>query len=202
MSEDRFEERLREAAREVRRPPETPRDAIWARIEEARRARRARRATPALDRGWPWGLGLAAMLVLGVAIGRLPLWDGDGTVGPTPTAEAPAAGTRTAYRLVAFQTLSSAEALLTSVRSGSADPQVIAWARDVLSSTRLLLDSPAAQDRRLRSLLEDLELVLVQIAQLSGDDAELDWIREGMEERGVLERLRSMVPGGLALAGS
>lgn len=199
MTENRFEERLREAARQVRRPPETPREAIWARIEEARRVRRS----PGLERWWRWGAGLAAMLVLGVAIGRLPLWERSAGGEPTRASETPAApAARTAYRLVAIQTLSSAEALLTSVRSGSADPQVIAWAHDVLSTTRLLLDSPAGRDAQLRSLLEDLELVLAQIVQLSGDDAELDWIRQGMEERSVLPRLRSIVPGSSALTGS
>lgn len=200
MSEDRFEEFLREVVGEVRRPPETPREAIWARMEEARRARGARRWTPGIERWWRWGAGLAAMLILGVAIGRLPLWEGGGAGEPALTGAATT--TRTAYRLVAIQTLSSAEALLTSVRSEAVDPQAIAWARDVLSTTRLLLDSPAARDPQLRSLLEDLELMLAQIVQLSGDGAELDWIREGMEERSVLPRLRSAIPGGPALTGS
>jgi len=47
------------------------------------------------------------------------------------------------------------------------DAQLGAWARQLLSNTRLLLDSPVANDPQRRPLLEDLELVLVQIVQLS-----------------------------------
>ena len=47
-------------------------------------------------------------------------------------------------------------------------------------------------------MLEDLELVLAEIAQLSpqatAGDREL--IREGMERGGVLSRLRTVVPAG------
>jgi hypothetical protein len=64
----------------------------------------------------------------------------------------------------------------------------------------LLLDSPAAVDRRTRLLLEDLELVLAGIAQLSprsrAEDLEL--IREGIEGGDVMPRLRTAVPAGAA----
>ncbi len=40
MSEDRFEEFLKDAAADYNRPPETPREEIWARIQEARQANR------------------------------------------------------------------------------------------------------------------------------------------------------------------
>ena len=36
--DERFDEFLRAAAQDYHRPPETPRDAMWARIETARRA--------------------------------------------------------------------------------------------------------------------------------------------------------------------
>ena len=42
-------------------------------------------------------------------------------------------------------------------------------ARSLLGTNRLLLDSPVATDPRMRQLLEDLELVLAQIAQLSAE---------------------------------
>lgn len=109
------------------------------------------------------------------------------------------------YRLAAAQTLGQAELLLTSFRAdarqrGVVDPQLAQWAGDVLSSTRLLIDSPAGRDPKLRPLLEDLELVLVQIVQLRAapdarpGDAEL--VDRALQERDILPRLRTAVPAG------
>jgi hypothetical protein len=115
---------------------------------------------------------------------------------------------QTLYRTAAIQTLVQAEALLTSYRgaeSGARDPQAMQqaarWARDVLSSTRLLIDSPAGRDPQMRSLFTDLELVLAQIVQLSGTPllaGERELIERAMRERDLLPRLRSAVPAGLA----
>src|SRR5688572_10385035 len=72
MMDDRFDDQLREAARDYNDPPPTPRDAMWARIEAARAESRA--VIP-LHRRLPkwgvWSMGLAAMLVIGIAIGSL-----------------------------------------------------------------------------------------------------------------------------------
>ena len=50
----------------------------------------------------------------------------------------------------------------------------------------------------MRLLLEDLELVLAEIAQLSPQPREkdLELITDGIERGGVLPRLRSAVPAG------
>jgi hypothetical protein len=108
------------------------------------------------------------------------------------------------YQLAAVQTLSQAEALLVAWRTDAprdtaAALQLGRWARDVLGSTRLLLDSPAASDPRLRALLDDLELVLAQIVQLSGaplTDAERTLLERSVRERDLLPRIRSAVPAG------
>lgn len=113
---------------------------------------------------------------------------------------------RMLYRAAARQTLVQAEALLTAYRAGD-DPgrdresirQAGRWARDVLTSTRLLLDSPAANDPQFRALFTDLELVLAQIVQLSGAPLqadERDLIERSMRERDLLPRLRSVLPAG------
>ena len=62
-------------------------------------------------------------------------------------------------------------------------------------TTRLLMDSPAAQDPKLRSLLEDLELVLVQVARLRGGKSreDLDLIHQAVEQGDVLSRLNTAV---------
>jgi hypothetical protein len=110
------------------------------------------------------------------------------------------------YAAAAVQTLSQAEALLVAwrvdaPRDTATARQLGRWARDVLGSTRLLLDSPAASDPRLRELLDDLELVLAQIVQLSGAPltAEERALLEGsVKARDLLPRIRSAVPAGLA----
>ena len=107
-----------------------------------------------------------------------------------------------AYRIAATEHLGQSEAFLTlfrtSVRRGGNEQLASATARQLLATNRLLLDSPAASDARTRLLLQDLELVLAEIAQLSPrpSSPELDLITEGLERGGVMSRLRTAVPSG------
>ena len=108
-----------------------------------------------------------------------------------------------AYQLTTVQHLSEAEALLTSFRARSAadqqmDAQLGNWARQLLSNTRLLLDSPVANDPVRRPLLEDLELVLVQIVQLSPGSTpqDRDLIEKTLKQDHVMTRLRTAIPAG------
>ena len=119
------------------------------------------------------------------------------TVGPSTPAPS------SAYQLTAVRHLSEAEALLTSFRARSTadqqmDAQLGAWARQLLSNTRLLLDSPVANDPQRRPLLEDLELVLVQIVQLSPGTAPQDreLIEKTLQQDHVMTRLRTAIPAG------
>jgi hypothetical protein len=199
MTDDRFERMLREAAQDYHRPPATPREEIWHRIaaERAARRRRAIALRPLLR----WGVGIAAVLVLGVAIGR---WSvGGPDAGRTTAASRADRAPTLAYRVAAAQYLTRTEALLTGFRaqtqsSGVPIAQLSAQARDLLSTTRLMLDSPAAKDARLKSLLEDLELVLAEIAQLpaNGDREDVQQINQGLAQRSVLLRLRTANPAG------
>jgi hypothetical protein len=117
---------------------------------------------------------------------------------------APAAATAIpAYQLATVQHLSDAEALLTSFRQRSTadqqmDAQLGTWARQLLSNTRLLLDSPVANDPQRRPLLEDLELVLVQIVQLSPGSTPQDraLIEKTLQQDHVMTRLRTAIPAG------
>ena len=130
---------------------------------------------------------------------------------PRPSSERPAPGSERSaapepgsptYRLATVKHLTEVEALLTSYRSGTnqstTDAQVARWARELLSNTRLLIDSPAATDPLRRRLLEDLELVLVQIVQLSpgGAAGDRDLIESTMKRGEVLTRLRTAIPAG------
>lgn len=191
--DERFNEWLREAAKTYHAPPPgpTPREDMWARIAAARRRR------PWLR----WTLAAAAVLVLGIGIGR---WTaGPDTGGSSGTVlAADTANDDVLYRVAATQYLSRAEALLTEFRAdaqhGAADASFVRSARELLTTTRLMLDSPAARDARLEALLEDLELVLAQIVQLTGARRaeEVDLIQQGLEQRGVLTRLRTAIPAG------
>ena len=200
MTEDRFEQLLREAAQDYHRPPETPREELWRRIiavREARRRRRALSASPWLR----WGIGIAAVLALGIGIGR---WTArPPSLGPAPiTTTGVSDQSALAYRVAAAQYLTRAEALLTGFRTEARverpNVQFATQARDLLVTTRLMLDSPAATDARLKGLLEDLELVLAQIAQLprGGDPEDVQLINQGLEQRSVLLRLRTANPAG------
>jgi hypothetical protein len=111
-------------------------------------------------------------------------------------------GSQLPYQVATIRHLSNAEALLTAFRTDSRDAKMDAqlsiWARDLLSNTRLLLDSPAADDPQRARLLGDLELVLAEIVQLSpGASAQDRGLIEGSIRNGqVMTRLRSAIPAG------
>lgn len=216
MLDDRFEERLQEAARDYNAPPEVPRDLMWAKIvaeraaegKEAEKAERERGILPVRPfrsvRRFPFrfAAGVAALLALGFGLGRLTNPPPEAAPPATVATEASPRGGGVAYRLATTEHLSQAEAFLTlfraSVPQGGNERLASATARQLLSTNRLLLDSPAARDARTKLLLQDLELVLAEIAQLSPQprSRDLDLISEGLEQGGMLSRLRTAVPSG------
>jgi hypothetical protein len=196
--EDKFAEWLQHAAKTYHDPRPTPRDEMWTRIEAGRAARRVIELRP-----WArWTLAAAAVLVLGIGIGRWTAQQRNGGPAGTPVASADTANRDLLYQVAATQYLSRTETFLTGfradLRAGRADTRFPGQARDLLTTTRLLLDSPAADDPRMRGLLEDLELVLVQISQLPAarQRHDTDLITQGMDQRSVLPKLRSAIPAG------
>jgi hypothetical protein len=151
-------------------------------------------------------LAAAALLLLGVGIGRMSQRPQrlPGSVVTAPAPNTPL--TSDAYRVAVVEHLNRTEALLTSFRASAASGQVDAdlsqWAGQMLTTTRLLLDSPAADDPRLKALLQDLELVLAQISSLPrrNEDTEVDLARRAMDESRVLPRMRTLVPPGSPVA--
>jgi len=128
----------------------------------------------------------------------------DGTSGV-----ATVSGSNAAYQLATMRHFAAAEALLASydgsARDAKTDAQLASWASDLLSQTRLLLDSPAGRDPVRRRLLQDLELVLVQMAQLSPDASksaalEHELIDGSVRHNDIITRLRSAVPAGATTA--
>jgi hypothetical protein len=188
MNDRRFEELLDRLRNEYNAPPATPRDAMWMRIEAARRARRRWRAA----HYWPFAA--AALLLLGIGIGRF--------LRPAAPSQLASESTRPRlrvdpYALVAVRHLDRAEALLTHFESGAAakisQVQLARWSRELLEDTRLLLDSPAVDQPTMRSLLADVELLLALIVQTDlSDDPRA--IADGLRNSGLLERLRARIP--------
>ena len=193
----KFDQWLKNQARSYNTPPTTPREEMWAGIAARRRARGVIELRPWMR----WALAAAAVLAIGIGIGRWTAHQpapGNGT----PVAAVDSANPDFVYHVAATQYLSRTEAFLTSFRSdlrgGTHNARLANQARDLLSTTRLMLDSPAANDPRLRVLLEDLELVLVQISQLQAGRTthDTDIITQGMDQSNVLPKLRSAIPAG------
>src|SRR5262245_48844482 len=193
MKDDRFDELMRDAALTYRQPPEPPLDEMWEAIDASQRdgvdesgndTSRAIAASIARPRRRFWQqqwFRVAAALVIGVGLGRV--WTARqtarseahgqefarsdslhaGSSSTHPTLDEPYDHATTKYL---GQTAALLIALPNEVHAGRADAQFIARAGDLLLTTRLLLDSPASSDPRMRNLLEDLELVLAQVVRL------------------------------------
>jgi hypothetical protein len=135
--------------------------------------------------------------VIGIGIGRRSASEPPVTVAAA-VRPAESGDLRTSYRAVTSRYLGQAAALLVSLpRSAdhAPEPLMLERAGELLSTTRLLLDSPAADDPDLRILLDDLELVLVQVVAISGQRhaEELALITDALEQRDVLPRLQDAV---------
>ncbi len=196
-----------------------PRDAMWAAIA-ARRASQESIAKPSTRnarpvtvhaltprqsrRFWQAFAALAATLLVGVIIGRGISDRGDSdSSAPALAASERGGADRDSSRLplmlaeLTSQHFASTEALLVTARQEmdgtNTDASVAAWARDLLMSTRLLLDTESLQDLRIRRLLQDLELTLALIvqAQSSGRDADAQTVREDLDRGDLLLRVRS-----------
>lgn len=204
------EKELKEMARTHNRPPEVPRDRMWKKIDAARADRRgllqpdfATRRSPAFSI-LRLAAGMAAILVLGVFIGRM-TQQPESTPMPVAVHEIESIDPgvkKDIYRLATRALFSRADFLLTDfkVRSCGKDDmsEVPAWAGGMLVQTRLLMDTAVAEDIEMKNLLEELELVLAQIVGLSRNNCadDMAWIRKGLQERATIDRLRTVSGGG------
>lgn len=115
--------------------------------------------------------------------------NGGGTIDPA-----------TPMQVASREHLVRAEALISVVSASAADVAIDSltsrWAQHMLTSTRLLLDSPAGEDPARRRLLEDLETVLVQLVQRSGAPAdERALFDRSLQRTQLLTRLRTSATG-------
>ena len=215
MDDQRMDDELAGLRNGYNSPPDTPREEMWSAIqarlepragqvlsmEEALHVRSRRRI-----RALRWATAAAAVLVVGVGIGRM-------TAPGSAPETAMNAGSTVAvdpdvFRAAAVDHLVRTESLLTLVRadarSGRVPASLDGWSRNLLSQTRLLMDAEGGVDPVISELLEDLELVLVQIVGVaggaSGDQervrSEMNLALQGLEESDVLPRIQAVVPAG------
>jgi len=215
MNEAELNKLIERDARSYNEPPAPPLDAMWAAIEAQDWTRAASTdtsggsATRGRVRRWMMDrrFQAAAVLLIGVAIGRLTLarTNTQATAATTnPTTEqtrvasaVPDTGFAAPYQVTTSRYLGQTAALLIALpadthhMNAAENQQFISRAGDLLTTTRLLLDSPAADNPSMRNLLEDLELVLAQVVHLRAAPSrtELDLIHQALDQREVLPRL-------------
>lgn len=204
MSEERFETWLRENADGYHRPPdEVPRDAMWESIARTRAGQPT--ASRIAHRTSLVRYALAASVLLAAGIG-LGFWmRGAAEVARPVASSTPAPADAdvpdATYEAASVQHLAAAEAMLTSFKSPErveTEQALRRSARDLLASTRLLLDSPAGDEAGRRRLLEDLEYVLMRIVQLDPNAPAEDraMVDRAIIREQVLTRIRSSISAG------
>ena len=205
MNERDFEQLLQQAKELHNPPPEVPHQRMWDKIQEGGSAQSSSSTQGSNRRLWQPALAMAAVLVLGIGLGR---W-----TKPEPIIE-PVAVQKTVnsshvseiYQHTTLALFDRADALLTDFRlEGCSSEQITVtsrWANNLLTQTRVLQGSPAAQNEELATLLTDLELVLAQIITINPDQCDRDvaWIRSGLNKRATLDRMRSASARGDRLA--
>ncbi|MGE0362682.1 MAG: hypothetical protein AB7H93_15880 [Vicinamibacterales bacterium] len=191
---------LVDAAAPAEPPPGFER-VMWARVQAALPGRHAA----------PWWVmprwmlaGAGAMAVVAVAFlaGR---WSGGQGVAPTPapanqtaTAATPADTSERILLVAAGDHFDRTQMVLAElVNADPAQTGILeaerARAADLVSTNRVIRQSAtAAGDEVMASLLDDLERVLLEVANGGGDDtaAELEMVKARIESRGILFRLR------------
>lgn len=219
MTDDQLDRLIDEARASYHPPPDPPLAELWEGITR-RRAERAgamsakRRWSLSRLRAAPWfplasGAALAAALVLSFTLGRV-------TAGPSipgtlaagqlaPAGATPAAArapARTPETSATTELLGRTAVLLAALPREADDPSSASrfaqQADELLLTTRLLLDSRAAEgDATLRTLLQDLELVLAQVARLRAGETrtERELITEALEQQDLVPRIRTVAAG-------
>lgn len=191
--DDNFEEFVQRNARGYNEPLTVPREEMWTAIGAARAE--LRRRALARRRFVQVAVGMAATLVIGVAVGRYAFRSPD---QPTVTSARSGQPSATAYDVATRENLNRAEMLLVAyvnpTTTPPADTLFTQWARDVLSNTRLLLDSPAGIDPVRHKLLTDLEHVLVQMVQKSPAESDAEvrtFVERTISHTDMMTRLRA-----------
>jgi hypothetical protein len=203
MTEDKLDKLINSAGETYRVPPEPDLEGMWDEIDAELDVRASGSRREQARRGFEWrqvGLAAAAALVIGVGVGR---WSApnaqDGVIADAP-AELARAVQQVSYQIpealqrTATSYLGETAALLKELQSNPSGAYTT-QAMSLLSTTRLLLDSPAATDEKLNGLLQDLELILARIAMLQPGQGsrteDLQMIRNALVDRDVVPRVHT-----------
>jgi hypothetical protein len=199
MNDDQLNRLLDDAARNWRVPVDPPLDDIWRSVEDEAFRPVMRRSRP----GWSIvGVAAAVALVIGAFGGSYVTRRG--IVPPVTNPVTGLNGVRVAMtpandpnQRAMSELIGSTAVLLASLPADSGakklDPQISVEGARLLTTTRMLLDSPLGSDSRLRNLLQDLELVLAQVARLEPRhrNSEMQFIQTALDEHDLVPRLRS-----------
>jgi hypothetical protein len=201
MQDDKFEQWLREESQSYNRPPKADVEQMWSAIEAGQVAARDVDIVPLRPRWYAntW-LRVAAALVIGVGVGRAsmdappfsPPKASDNVAVETGSGATPSTVTSDPATLRYIgQTVALLASFESDVSTPRSDTAVASRAKELLLTTRLLLDAQQASDPIVYALLEDLELVLVQIVQMppKRNASDVDLIKEAMQQRDVMPRL-------------
>jgi hypothetical protein len=186
MNDHQLDQLIESGAPGYRPPPSADFEATWQQI----RHRRVRRVSRSLVHWWR-PLALAASLGLAFSLGR---WSHSPAQAPVVVANTP----DQPVTMVATALLGESVVLLSSLPQDAGDAHDQRFAReagDLLTTTRLLLDAPVSQQNpALKALLEDLELVLAQVARLHNGEShtERDLIRDAVTQQDLVPRIRSV----------
>lgn len=153
---------------------------------------------------WRTAAATAAVLLIAFSVlQRAPQPPAAPTAGAPVRTAADSVSTAVAWQTASTEHFGLAESMLTTLSTSpdtQGDKQLTAWSRDLLESTRLLMDSPAGRDVKRRALLQELELVLVQLVE-SGPAMRTEdrSVMDEMLSRSalLLTRIRTTVPAGL-----
>ncbi len=203
MTEDKLDKLINSARETYRVPPAPDLEGMWGEIDAELDVRASGSRREQTRGAFAWrqaGLAAAAALVIGVGVGR---WSAPVTtreVPATASTELSAAVQQVSYQIpealqrTATSYLGETAALLKDVQSNP-NGKYTTQAMALLSTTRLLLDSPAATDEKLNGLLQDLELILARIAMLRsgsrGNSEDLQMIRSALIDRDVVPRVHT-----------
>src|SRR5205085_2089891 len=157
VNDEQFDRLMRDAAETYRRPPQAPLDQMWSAIENETFGMSI---TPMRKRSLahnPW-LRMAAVLVLGVVLGRASALSKGKWAPERAVAVATAQPRESAdpYEQVTNRYLGETVTLLVALpkqlEKKETDSAFVGHARELLTTTRLLMDAPTSNDPRLRRL--------------------------------------------------